>query len=149
MSSPHQVLAATLNLSQPGGGQIMPTLYWCPHQVLKATGAHVNYIIPTQYYKPSRIFRPCDGPGKFKGAAQSDASLLQIQNISIFTYQHILTWTILHAKSDRYLYELVSKLTSSELFLELFFHTEVSVLSPDHCSLPAKTTYFVCRLESS
>ena len=22
-----------------GGGQIMPTLYWCPHQVLKATGA--------------------------------------------------------------------------------------------------------------
>ena len=21
------------------GGQIMPTLYWCPHQVLKATGA--------------------------------------------------------------------------------------------------------------
>ena len=35
---PHQVLAATLTLSQPGG-QIMPTLYWCPHQVLKATGA--------------------------------------------------------------------------------------------------------------
>ena len=21
------------------GGQVMPTLYWCPHQVLKATGA--------------------------------------------------------------------------------------------------------------
>ena len=34
---PHQVLAATLTLSQPEG-QIMPTLYWCPHQVLKATG---------------------------------------------------------------------------------------------------------------
>ena len=34
---PHQVLAVTLTLSQPGG-QIMPTLYWCPHQVLKATG---------------------------------------------------------------------------------------------------------------
>ena len=37
---PHQVLAATLTLSQPGG-QIKPTLYWCPHQVLKATGAPV------------------------------------------------------------------------------------------------------------
>ena len=37
---PHQVLSATLTLSQPrGGGQIMPSLYWCPHQVLKATGA--------------------------------------------------------------------------------------------------------------
>jgi hypothetical protein len=37
---PHQVLAGTLTLSQPGeGGQIMPTLYWCPHQVLKDTGA--------------------------------------------------------------------------------------------------------------
>ena len=35
---PHQVLAVTLTLSQPGG-PIMPTLYWCPHQVLKATGA--------------------------------------------------------------------------------------------------------------
>ena len=29
---------STLALSQPGG-QIIPTLYWCPHQVLKATGA--------------------------------------------------------------------------------------------------------------
>ena len=39
---PHQVLAATLTLSQPGDGwewQIIPTLYWCPHQDLKATGA--------------------------------------------------------------------------------------------------------------
>ena len=36
---PNQVLAAPLTLSQPGGGQIMPTLYWCPNQVLKATGA--------------------------------------------------------------------------------------------------------------
>ena len=42
---PHQVLAATLTLSQPGrGGQIMPTLYWCPHQVLKATGAPDLYM---------------------------------------------------------------------------------------------------------
>ena len=40
---PHQVLAATLTLSQPGG-QIMPTLYWCPHQVLKATGAPVHSV---------------------------------------------------------------------------------------------------------
>ena len=31
-----EVLAATLTLSQPRG-QIIPTLYWCPHQVLKAT----------------------------------------------------------------------------------------------------------------
>ena len=37
---PQQVLTANLTLSQPrGGGQIKPTLYWCPHQVLKATGA--------------------------------------------------------------------------------------------------------------
>ena len=50
---PHQVLAATLTLSQPGG-QIMPTLYWCPHQVLKAKGtrgrvanvvAHYNELL--------------------------------------------------------------------------------------------------------
>ena len=34
----NQVLAATLTLSQPGC-RIMPTLYWRPHQVLKATGA--------------------------------------------------------------------------------------------------------------
>ena len=39
---PHQVLAANLSLSQPGE-QIMPTLYWCPHQVLKATGAPADY----------------------------------------------------------------------------------------------------------
>ena len=38
-TSTHQVLAATLTLSQPGGGQIMSLLYWCPHQVLKASGA--------------------------------------------------------------------------------------------------------------
>ena len=32
---PCQVLVATLTLSQPGGE---PTLYWCPPQVLEATG---------------------------------------------------------------------------------------------------------------
>ena len=46
---PHQVLAATLTLFQPGG-QVMPTLYWCPHQVLKATGAggtgYAHFITP-------------------------------------------------------------------------------------------------------
>ena len=26
-------------ISTKGGGQIMPTLYWCPNQVLKAIGA--------------------------------------------------------------------------------------------------------------
>ena len=36
---PPQILADQLTLSQPGG-----------------------HIIPTQYYKPPRIFRPCDGP---------------------------------------------------------------------------------------
>ena len=41
---PHQVLALTL--SQPGG-QIMPTLYWCQHQVLKATGAPDLAFCPT------------------------------------------------------------------------------------------------------
>ena len=39
---PHQVLAATLTLSHPGGG-IMPTLHLCPHQVLKATGVPGAY----------------------------------------------------------------------------------------------------------
>ena len=37
---PAQFLADQLTLSQPGGG----------------------HILPTQYYEPSRIFRPCDGP---------------------------------------------------------------------------------------
>ena len=37
---PPQFLADHLTLSQPGGG----------------------HILPTQYYEPSRIFRPCDGP---------------------------------------------------------------------------------------
>ena len=41
----HQVLAATLTLSQPGGGAIMATLYWCPHQVLKATGVPAPNLI--------------------------------------------------------------------------------------------------------
>ena len=36
-----QVLASTLTLSQ-SWGQIMPNLHWCPHQVLKATGAPVH-----------------------------------------------------------------------------------------------------------
>ena len=40
---PHQVLAGTLTLSQPDG-QIMPTLYWCPHQVLKVTGAPADDV---------------------------------------------------------------------------------------------------------
>ena len=34
-TGPHQ----NLTLFQPGKGQIMPTLYWYPHQVLKAKGA--------------------------------------------------------------------------------------------------------------
>ena len=38
---PLQVLVATVTLSQPEG-QIMPTLYWCPHQVLKATDARIS-----------------------------------------------------------------------------------------------------------
>ena len=35
------VLAAIFTLFQPegGGGQIVPSKYWCPHQVLKATDA--------------------------------------------------------------------------------------------------------------
>ena len=36
---PPQILADQLTLSQPGG-----------------------HMIPTQYYVPPRIFRPCDGP---------------------------------------------------------------------------------------
>ena len=33
-------------------GQIMPTLYWCPHQVLKATGApaYVYHQVPTTMF---------------------------------------------------------------------------------------------------
>ena len=41
---PHQILAATKTLFQPGGGEIMPTMYWCPHQVLKATRAPAMII---------------------------------------------------------------------------------------------------------
>ena len=40
---PH-FLTDQLTLSQPGGG----------------------HIIPNQYYVPSRIFRPCDGPAAIK-----------------------------------------------------------------------------------
>ena len=40
---PHQILPATLTLSQPGG-QIMPTQYWCPHQVLKATDVPAKVV---------------------------------------------------------------------------------------------------------
>ena len=37
---PHQVLAATLTLSQPEGrGADYAQQYWCPPQVSKATGA--------------------------------------------------------------------------------------------------------------
>ena len=36
-TSPNKILAATLTLFQPAG-QIMPTICWCPPQVLKATG---------------------------------------------------------------------------------------------------------------
>ena len=36
-----------LNPIPTGGGQIMPTIYCCPHQVLKATGAPVNESIGT------------------------------------------------------------------------------------------------------
>ena len=43
---PHQVLVATLTLSQPGG-KILSTLYWCPHQVLKATGAPGGDNLPS------------------------------------------------------------------------------------------------------
>ena len=39
---PPQFLADQLTLSQPGG-----------------------HILPTQYYEPSRIFRPCDGPDTY------------------------------------------------------------------------------------
>ena len=36
--SPRKILAATLTLFQLGG-EIMATICWCPHEVLKATGA--------------------------------------------------------------------------------------------------------------
>ena len=32
-------------ISTRGGGHTMPTLYWCPHQVLKATGAPCNTLL--------------------------------------------------------------------------------------------------------
>ena len=59
---PHQVLAAALTLSQPGrGGHIMPTLYWCLHQVLKATSAPVMIL---QMIPPSHdTFVWADGTG--------------------------------------------------------------------------------------
>ena len=47
---PHQVLAAILTQSQTGG-QIMHTKYWCPHQVLKFTGASA----PTMSFESSYV----------------------------------------------------------------------------------------------
>ena len=37
MSTPS--FGSHLNPISTRGGQIIPTLFWCPHQVLKATGA--------------------------------------------------------------------------------------------------------------
>ena len=33
-----------------GGGQIMPTIYWCPHQVWKATGAPEEHQIMSEIF---------------------------------------------------------------------------------------------------
>ena len=44
-TGPHQVLAATLTL--------LPTIYWCPHQVLKATGAPAFSFHTTVYLNVS------------------------------------------------------------------------------------------------
>ena len=38
------------------GGQIMPTLYWCPHQVLKATGAPDKGFLMLMYCSVFDIF---------------------------------------------------------------------------------------------
>ena len=46
----HQVLAATLTLSQPG---ITPTLYWWPHQFLKATGRLLSDWTPNFSTSPT------------------------------------------------------------------------------------------------
>ena len=42
---PHQVLVATLTLSQPGGGQIMPILYWGPWLAKINRGGPEYYVL--------------------------------------------------------------------------------------------------------
>ena len=47
--------------SQAGGGGPVPPPHFLADQLtLSQPGGH---IIPTQYYVPPQIFRPCDGPG--------------------------------------------------------------------------------------
>ena len=45
-----------------GGRGHVPPHFLADQLTLFQPGGH---IIPTQYYKPPRIFRPCDGPGEY------------------------------------------------------------------------------------
>ena len=81
---PHQVLADTLTLSQPrGGGQIMPTLYWCPHQVLKATGRAYDTIVCCMQLKRSEL--------KLCLLKNSGCNFLPVQILSKCTFVHCTT----------------------------------------------------------
>jgi hypothetical protein len=59
------LLETTLFVSQQacrkGGGGFSPSVFGRSVSPISTRGGH---IIPTQYYKPPRIFRPCDGPGR-------------------------------------------------------------------------------------
>ena len=71
--------------SQAGGGARAPPLFGRSVNPISTRGGH---IIPTQYYVPSRIFRPCDGP-------------------VICTYKgKILTFTIEFVKQKTFLYQV-------------------------------------------
>ena len=74
-SFPFQFLADQLTLYQPGG-----------------------YIIPTQYYVPLRIFRPCDGPDMAVSVVENEAEDTNIYN---FYLKNKTLMFFLKLKSDK------------------------------------------------
>ena len=72
----HTSLLGSLTLSQPGG-QIMPTLYWCLHQVLKATGAPAPNLIVVLIYSPRGVIR---------GKAAKHLPLANFETITVILY---------------------------------------------------------------
>ena len=98
---PHQVLAATLTLSQPGG-QIMPTLYWCSRQVLKATGAPACDTMPEG--KNFAIISP-RGIIKIKFGCSEKATKIFHHILTLFSKVHVFweghkNWQNLHHQFD-------------------------------------------------
>ena len=99
----HQVLAATLSfLTSIRGWQIMPTLYWCPYQVLKATGAP-GMINKHPQRVTTFVWRQCKrmknlgvyevrGVGTHESVGQLDLFNLSWHRIQNPTKCQILSW---------------------------------------------------------